>query len=266
MIHRFGTSATPLSTSVFGDIKIQSDGKNAILSNKSLPVVHSGDLGEIGPPGTDGLPGPPGTDGSPGSAGTPGAAGPPGPPGPTGPSGGPPGPPGDPGLAGTPGATGSPGPPGPPGPTGSPGGEGTPGTPSEVPGPTGPPGPPGEKNAIVPTSFGNLGLMCSEFPEAWFFDTLKFSVCGSRQIPIDLRFLHTIEIETLKAVSFTVDKLTQVALKIDGTIIEAHTSSEEEVELVVTIGGIRRGSLGRRFPVFSAEQMARNNKFWDSAR
>lgn len=213
-------------------------------------VGGGGGTGAPGPPGVPGENGVPGEPGAPGGVGPAGPTGPTGPTGPPGPSDGPPGPPGPPGDDGAP---------GPPGPAGDPGSSG-----SEGPiGDPGPPGPPGDKMAIVPTSFGNLGLFCSEYPEPRFFDTVTFRANGTTLGIIDCRFLETIEEGSLYVACHSCSEPAAVGLSIFMQQILAKV--EGDVMLTVTVGGIRKGNKGRRFPVKTDKEMEQNNRFWGQA-
>lgn len=250
--------------------------------------------GERGDPGNPGFPGPTGTEPGPkgpkgpqgldnvmvgviGDPGDPGDApaipGPPGAEGPPGPSPGPPGPPGVPGTD----ITGSPGPPGSPvpGPPGPPGVDRGPGPPGPF-GPEGPPGypgdtgDPGDKFAIVPLRGGRcVGLYAVECPDVIFESVLRVTVPAMRKeqvLYLAPHFIAAVEAETLRVVGFTRSLPVPVTVHLDCHSVRITLPPQtHELQVVVTVHGIRKGMRGRRWPVFTPNQMRRNNEFYRKA-
>lgn len=222
-----------------------------------------GPPGAPGPDGPDGDPAPPGAPGPPGGAGPKGPAGDPGDPGPTGPAGlpGPAGvdedsPPGDPGLPGPPGFSGPPGPDGDWGATGPDG-------------PPGPPGYPGDKTAILLLRDGrNVGLLAMECQDVLFEDILRLNIpCGSCSFTalIDATFAAVCEPGTLRITSALPDMVLpglSVELLPDLRLLIKLPPQMREVQIIITIHGVRRGHADARQRVWTPQQAARNAAFY----
>lgn len=231
-----------------------------------------GPPGPAGAPGPEGPPGPPGY-GPPGATGPDGPDGPPGPPAPPGP--GPPGPTGPPGPMGLI-IDGDPGPPGGPGPPGAAGPPGEPGLNSGALGPEGPPGmdavgifpgEPGAKLAIVESAGQCVAFHVAESPRCLWFDHLLVELPaghGRVEALLDPTWLECLDPQ--EGVEILSIHPPGLAAQLDHSRVLISALPEKQARAVrITVAGIARGHVGKRFPEFTREQMLRNQAFWASA-
>jgi hypothetical protein len=117
-------------------------------------------------------------------------------------------------------------------------------------------------------------LVCVEMPEVRFDDVivLKAGNQGSSghivSKPIDDYYLQVCEPDTIKPISATASSPVKIGSYIKNNKIFVEIIGEDiknkEIEIVVKLSGLRRGTYGRKFAKHTKEEMEKNSKFWDS--
>jgi len=136
----------------------------------------------------------------------------------------------------------------------------------------GPQGPQGSKFAIIEVTDDQgdeqfLGLFCTEMPESYFMDIMDLKVQAYQTaVPMDRNFLKACEGNSFRVVSVVPTDPIQYGAFIDDDKVVLRTQEHAKCDrATVMVAGIRRHFAGQRFPVFSREQKAQNDRFWGSA-
>ena len=130
-----------------------------------------------------------------------------------------------------------------------------------------------KSTAIVPAEWsptGYVALFTDESPEVVFHDTLKvqMSPFGSRvtRVKIDRRFLSVCEPGNVWVSGYSCDSVHGMSTQVvAGEVVIRRGWLNCATDVIVTLTGIRKGFLGRRFPNRTREQFVANEEFINSA-
>lgn len=122
----------------------------------------------------------------------------------------------------------------------------------------------GKDNAIVPAPWlgadGFVAVYVHEMPEVRLSDVMVIPVHNGRAVgEIDPRFLEVCEPETVEVLSAQGDTGLVISARRSGGFVLLEVDAERPPHVVtVTIGGIRKGFLGKRFPRKTRRQYEAN--------
>jgi hypothetical protein len=123
----------------------------------------------------------------------------------------------------------------------------------------------------VPASWtddGYTALFTVESPGVDFEDMIQATIPQrDAEIDIDPRFLEVCERYTVLCVGAQPNCPVSVGAEVAGPVVKVRfqEQSDEEVRLVISLRGTRRGFAGTRFPNRTREQFEANERFLQSA-
>jgi hypothetical protein len=128
-----------------------------------------------------------------------------------------------------------------------------------------------KSTAIVPASWSPTGysaLFIHEMPEVRFDDVLTAIVDDETLIAIDPRFLEVCEPGTVQVCGCVPDLPVPVGAAVENDAVRVRLGargSDQSVNLVIRLTGIRKGFSSQRFPNRTEEQFLANEAFIRSA-
>ncbi len=137
--------------------------------------------------------------------------------------------------------------------------------PRGFPGPTGPTGPP-DKTAIVPARGQFVALFCVESPEVRFEDVVRIPIedADSTHV-VDRIFSDVCEPGSLQVVGVAAPTPCLIGAEAIDNLLRIRIDGDLPPYVTVKLSGVRAGRSDVRFPERTAEQMDRNNAFWNQA-